>query len=124
MATKKSYERNIYTSLSLGIFRLFFILVLLYCVFNPRVVYGQTGADWYMSGANPQRTSWVSTELTGSLKVEWYLPIEPYIPPYVQVIAANDTLYLSTARGLYSFDSITGWIVTFGIGTIDGIIVG
>ena len=75
MATKKSYERNIYTSLSLGIFRLFFILVLLYCVFNPRVVYGQTGADWYMSGANPQRTSWVSTELTGSLKVEWYLPI-------------------------------------------------
>ncbi len=67
-----------------------------------------TSADWYMSGANPQRTSWVSTEVRGDLKPLWYTPIEPYINPRVQVIATGGKLFVSTAKGLYSYDPDTG----------------
>ena len=68
----------------------------------------QTSPDWYMAGANPQRTSWVSTEVRGDLKPLWYTPIEPYINPRVQVIATGGKLYLSTAKGLYAFNPDTG----------------
>ncbi len=61
-------------------------------------------ADWYMSGANPQRTSWVSEEVRGNLNVEWYQPIEPYIPYKVQPIFSNGMAYISTSKGLYAFD--------------------
>jgi outer membrane protein assembly factor BamB len=64
--------------------------------------------DWYMAGGNPQRTSWVSTEVRGDLKPLWYTPVEPYINPRVQVIATGGKLYLSTAKGLYAFNSDTG----------------
>ncbi|MGD8753954.1 MAG: hypothetical protein PVG14_21165, partial [Anaerolineales bacterium] len=64
--------------------------------------------NWPMAGANPQRTSWVAEEVRGKLKPLWYRPIEPYILPRVQVIAAYDTLYISTARGLYAFDAASG----------------
>jgi outer membrane protein assembly factor BamB len=63
---------------------------------------------WYMAGANPQRTSWVSEEVGGQLKPIWYRPIEPYIPLKVQVIGAYGALYISTARGLYVLDADTG----------------
>ena len=33
---------------------------------------------WYMSGANPQRTSWVPAAATGRLVPSWYRPIEGY----------------------------------------------
>ncbi|MBN1934407.1 MAG: PQQ-binding-like beta-propeller repeat protein [Anaerolineae bacterium] len=64
--------------------------------------------DWPMAGANPQRTSWNSEQVPGKLSPIWYRVIEPYIPPNVQVIAANSLLYLSTAGGLYAFDAQTG----------------
>ncbi len=63
-----------------------------------------SSSDWYMSGANPQRTSWVSEEVRGNLNVEWYQPIEPYIPYKVQPIFSNGVAYISTSKGLYAFD--------------------
>ncbi|PIR43457.1 hypothetical protein COV24_02540, partial [candidate division WWE3 bacterium CG10_big_fil_rev_8_21_14_0_10_32_10] len=48
-------------------------------------------SEWFMAGANPQRTSHVDstpenqTEIKGNLNVEWYVPIEPYIPYYFPV---------------------------------------
>ncbi len=61
-----------------------------------------------MAGANPQRTSWVSEEVRGQLRPQWFRPIEPYIAPNVQIIAANEMLYVSTARGLYVLDADSG----------------
>jgi hypothetical protein len=73
----------------------FLILV----IFIPKVSPAQSSADWYMAGANPERTSWVSEEVSGNLSVEWYRPIEAYIGAKVQLIAANNMIYVSTARG-------------------------
>jgi len=64
--------------------------------------------DWPMAAANPQRTSWTPEEVRGKLKPIWYRPIEPYISPKVQIIASNDLLYVSTARGLYALHTGTG----------------
>ncbi|MCL5411957.1 MAG: PQQ-binding-like beta-propeller repeat protein [Patescibacteria group bacterium] len=66
--------------------------------------------DWFTVGGNYQRTSWVNsdaqnqTEIRGNLNVEWYQPIEPYIPYKVQPIFANNTAFISTSKGLYAFD--------------------
>src|SRR5512137_41775 len=65
-------------------------------------------SDWWTLGANLQRTSWVTEEVRGNLNVEWYRPIEPYIPYKVQPIAANGMIYISTAKGLYAFSAIDG----------------
>jgi outer membrane protein assembly factor BamB len=67
--------------------------------------------DWYMAGANPQRTSWVSEEVRGKLNVDWYRPIEAYIDQKVQIITAYENLYLSTSRGLYVLKAATGDVV-------------
>ena len=66
---------------------------------------------WPMVAANPQRTSWSPEGVSGNLRVEWYRPIEAYIPQNVQVIAANGLLYLATARGLYAIDAASGDVV-------------
>ena len=63
---------------------------------------------WLMPGANPERTSWVPEEVTGSLKPLWFKPFEPFILPRVQIIAAYNTLYVSTSRGLYALGSTSG----------------
>ncbi len=69
----------------------------------------QAGADdWPMAGANPQRTSWTAEEVRGRLKPVWYKQFEPYISQKVQIIAANNMLYIATARGLYALDADTG----------------
>jgi hypothetical protein len=65
----------------------------------------ETDADWPMAGANPQRTSWTPEEVRGSLEPIWYRPIGPYIPQTVQIIAAYDTLYVATSRGLYALST-------------------
>jgi hypothetical protein len=52
--------------------------------------------SWPMVAANPQRTSWTPTQVTGPLHVEWYRPIEAYISQNVQVIASNGLLYISS----------------------------
>jgi hypothetical protein len=68
------------------------------------IIHAQTPSDWYMAGANPQRTSWVSEEVRGNLGVEWYQPIEPYIPYKIQPVFYNGIAFVSTAKGLYAFD--------------------
>jgi outer membrane protein assembly factor BamB len=64
--------------------------------------------EWAMLAANPQRTSWTPEEVRGNLQVEWYRPIEPYIPYKVQPIAAGGKIFVSTARGLYAFQASDG----------------
>ena len=75
---------------------------------NNQVSAQTTQTSWYMAGANPQRTSWVSEEVRGQLKPVWYKTIEPYIPRKVQIITADNTLYISTSKGLYALDANTG----------------
>ena len=68
---------------------------------------------WVMAGANPQRTSWVPEEVAGRFQPVWYRPIEPYISQNVQIIAAEEKLFISTARGLYALnaaDGETAWV--------------
>jgi hypothetical protein len=68
--------------------------------------------DWRMPGANPQRTSWVKTgvdpSIYDSFGVKWYRPIEAYIGQNVQLIAARNKIFVSTARGIYALDFQTG----------------
>jgi outer membrane protein assembly factor BamB len=66
------------------------------------------GASWPMAGANPQRTSWTPEEVRGRLQPLWFKPFEPYISQRVQIIAADQTLYIATARGLYALDAGSG----------------
>jgi len=84
------------------------IAILILGVLIPKDSAAQPSSDWYMAGANPQRTSWVSEEVRGDLYVQWYRPIEAYIGAKVQLIAANNMIYVSTARGLYALDADTG----------------
>jgi outer membrane protein assembly factor BamB len=65
-------------------------------------------SDWAMVAANPQRTSWSPSEPAANMHIEWYRPIDAYIPPNFQVIAANNLLYISSARGLYALQYDTG----------------
>jgi outer membrane protein assembly factor BamB len=67
-----------------------------------------SGNDWPMVAANPQRTSWTPEEVRGDLALDWYRPIEPYIPNKIQPIAANGKIYVSTASGLYTFRASDG----------------
>lgn len=66
--------------------------------------------EWPMLAANPERTSWNAVEVRGNLRVEWYRPIEPYIPYKIQPIAANGKIFVSTAKGLYAFSASNGQI--------------
>ena len=68
-------------------------------------------ADWPMTAANPQRTSWTPTEVTGSLNINWYRPIEAYIPQNAQLIAANGLIYVTTSKGLYALNAANGNVV-------------
>jgi len=63
---------------------------------------------WPMVAANPERTSWTPDEVRGQLQVDWYRPIEPFIHPKFQVIAANGLLYISSAKGLYALRADNG----------------
>ncbi len=69
------------------------------------------GPEWNMVAANPARTSWVSTEVRGNLKVEWYRPVEAYIDQKVQLIAALGFVYVSTSRGLIALRADNGGLV-------------
>lgn len=66
--------------------------------------------EWETVAGNPQRTSWVDTQISTNLRVEWYRPIQAFIPPNFQVIAANNLVYISSARGLYAMRFDTGAI--------------
>ena len=70
-----------------------------------------SGGSWPMSGANPQRTSWVPAAVRGVLRPVWYRPVEAYIPQETQVIGARGKVYISSARGLYALEARTGELV-------------
>ena len=82
----------------------------LFCIAGSSVVHAQdaTSNDWPMVAANPERTSWTPEEVRGDLQPEWYTTIEPYVHHKIQVIAAEDKVFVSTARGLYAFDAENG----------------
>ncbi len=80
---------------------LFFIVFVL---IMPRAV----SADWPMAGANPARTSWVNETLPDVIKTQWVKPLYSHVPQRVQVIGAENKVYVSTSMGLYAFDAATG----------------
>lgn len=69
-----------------------------------------TGADWPMVAANPQRTSWTSEQVCGNLQLEWYRPVEAFIPHNAQIIAAEGLIFVTTSGGLLALDAATGEI--------------
>ena len=73
---------------------------------TPSLQVGES--SWPMAGANPERTSWTPEEVRGQLQPVWYKPFEPYISQKVQIIAAYNTLYIATAKGLYALDAGNG----------------
>lgn len=74
----------------------------------PLIRNSTTEPSWPMAGANPQRTSWTSTEVRGQLKPQWYKIFDAYIPPRVQLIAANGLIYVATSKGLYALNAASG----------------
>ena len=88
----------------------FFLLLVICCllfVFSSPVS-AQTSPDWTMAGANPKRTSWTPEEVRGNIGAVWYRPIEPFINYKTQIIAGDNKIFVSTARGLYAFNADTG----------------
>ncbi|MCL4262296.1 MAG: PQQ-binding-like beta-propeller repeat protein [Anaerolineae bacterium] len=67
-----------------------------------------SGDSWPTVAANPHRTSWTPTEVTGQVNVQWYRAIEAYIPQNVQIIAEHGLLYISTSKGLYALNPTNG----------------
>ena len=61
--------------------------------------------DWYTVAANPQRTSWVSTEVRNTLKPEWFYRIPFYVSQKVQSIITNNTVYIASSKGLYALNT-------------------
>ncbi len=64
--------------------------------------------EWAMAGGNAQRTSWTAEEVRGAVAPEWFKPFDAYIPSRVQIIAADDKLFIATSVGLYALDADTG----------------
>ncbi len=77
-------------------------------IYLPLVSRGINTDNWPTLAANPQRTSWITHEVTGNLSIQWYRPIEAYIPQNVQIIAVDGLLYISTARGLIVLNAADG----------------
>lgn len=86
-------------------------LVYLPIVHKPDNGFIPGSGGWPTVAANEQRTSWTQDEVSGMLRVEWYRPIEAYIPQNVQIIASNGFLFIATARGLYTLNAETGAVV-------------
>jgi hypothetical protein len=63
--------------------------------------------DWPMPGANPQRTSWTPDHVEAA-RVKWFRPFQAYIMPHVQMVVANGTVFVASARGLYALDAGDG----------------
>jgi len=74
-------------------------------------IVGSAYADWPMTAANPQRTSWVAEEVIGDFEIEWARPVEAYITERTHLIAANDKIYVASSRGLYALDAVDGSVL-------------
>ena len=47
----------------------------------------QTSSDWYMAGANPARTSWVSSGIIPNPdNLTWWKTFSAFIPHKVQIV--------------------------------------
>lgn len=84
------------------------VVFLLLLVLPPASNQARAEYSWPMAGANAQRNSWTPEEVRGRLQPLWAVNIEPFIPFANQMIASYDTIYVSTARGLYALNSETG----------------
>lgn len=69
------------------------------------------GAGWPTLAGNPARTSWSADQPNGNLRVIWYRPIEAYISQNVQIIASDNLIFISTAKGLYALNPANGAVV-------------
>lgn len=93
---------------------LFRIIFISFCILllPQKAIFAQAASDWYMSGANPQRTSWINENITSFSRTPlWHRPIESYIPQHVQLIAVGGKIFVSTANGLVVMEADTGNIV-------------
>lgn len=96
--------------------RLFFISLIVlvavllasYLIPHTSIVFAQTSANWFMAGANPQRTSWITNAPTNITGIQWYRPIEAYIDQKTQIVTGNRHLYISTTGGLIVLDAENG----------------
>ncbi len=80
-----------------------------YTTHLPIITYSLPPSDgWPTVAANPQRTSYTPAEVTGFVNVQWYRPIEAYIPQNVQIIAEYGLLYISTSKGLVALHASNG----------------
>ena len=84
------------------------IFIILYSIFFIHASVFAQQTDWPMNGANPQRTSHNSVEIPGNLNPVWYRPIDPYIDNKVQLIAADNKVFISTSKGLYAYNAQDG----------------
>ena len=66
---------------------------------------------WSTVAGDAQRTSWTQDAVTGSVHLEWALPVEAYIPQNAQLIAANGMIYVATARGLLALNADNGSVI-------------
>ncbi|KKQ85139.1 MAG: hypothetical protein UT08_C0010G0066 [Candidatus Woesebacteria bacterium GW2011_GWB1_38_8] len=72
-------------------------------------VSAQTSAEWYMAGANPQRTSWVTSGIIPNPNnLVWWKTFSAFIPHKVQIIGSGDFVYVSAADGLHALRYDTG----------------
>ncbi len=90
------------------VFAAFLSLLLLFSYQSNPVEAQTVPAEWPMAGANPERTSWTPETLPGNIKTVWVKPIEPLVSQHVQVIASENKVFVSTAKGLFAFDASTG----------------
>ena len=74
----------------------------------------QTSSDWYMAGANPARTSWVSSGIIPNPdNLTWWKTFSAFIPHKVQIVGSGDLIYVSAADGLHALRFDTGNEVWF-----------
>lgn len=80
------------------------------CVNNcPDLSPGSSSGEWPMVGANLQRTSWNTEEVSGALSVDWYTPItEVRTVHEAEPIISAGKVYIATNKGLIAIDANTG----------------
>jgi outer membrane protein assembly factor BamB len=92
---------------------LFFIILTLF-LSHDSTVQAQTANDWYMAGANPQRTSHVdsstpnTTQITGQLRPIWYRPLYPYVSAHIQPVMYDNKVFIASSNGLYALNVENG----------------
>lgn len=83
----------------------------------PRNLRVQVGAatgsngNWPTAGANIQRTSNGTADVSSVRGVAWYRPVEAFISGTTQLIASDGRVYVATARGLIVLDADNGNLV-------------